>query len=304
MLLDELIMLLDELIKKNLITPPSFVVSNCAYLCLMGSHAYGTANTSDKTKKSDFDIYGFCIPPKEIVFPVNEIIGFGRQKKRFEQFQASHIFDKEKDREYDLTVFNIAKYFTLVMENNPNCIDSLFVPQECILHITQVGNMVRENRKIFLHKGCFDRFKNYSFSQLHKMTTKNPQGKRKELREQYGFDVKFGLNVVRLLQECEMILTEGDLDLRRGNEYLKAIRRGEVSEEEIRKWASEKELQLEKLHNDSKLPYGPDENKIKTLLLNCLEHHYGNLSNVITMPDRYKSTLIDIKTLLDKINII
>ena len=52
--------------------------------------------------------------------------------------------------------------------------------------------------------------------------------------EEYGFDVKFAYNVFRLADEAEQILTLGEIDLQRGKERMKAIRRGEVSEEELR----------------------------------------------------------------------
>ena len=62
-------MLLDKLEKKGLITPPPFVVSNCMYMTIMGSHAYGVADTSVKDKIPDYDVYGFCMPPKDVLFP-------------------------------------------------------------------------------------------------------------------------------------------------------------------------------------------------------------------------------------------
>ena len=295
--------ILAELAEKKLAHPPSFISHNTAYLTVMGSHAYGTAITSEN-KVSDFDVYGFCIPPKSVVFPhtVGEIIGFGRQKERFEQYQEHHIFDQDalggKGREYDFNVYGIVKYFSLLMENNPNVIDSIFTPHECVLYINQIGSMVRENRKIFLHKGAWHKFKGYAYSQLHKMKSRGVTGKRKEIREEYGFDVKFAMHTVRLLDEAEQILLDGDIDLRRNSEQLKAIRRGDVSEEDIRKWASDKEKQLEKIYTESKLQYKPDENKIKSLLLQCLEHHYGSLDKVINMPDRYESALYSIKQIL------
>lgn len=186
-------MLLGDLEKKGLIHPPSFLVSNTCYLTIMGSHSYGTADTNAE-EKSDWDIYGITLATKEILFPhlAGEIYGFGRQKKRFEQFLATHVCDQDaaagKGREYDITVFNIIKFFMLAMECNPNILDSIFTPQECVLHCTQVGNMIRENRKIFLSKAVFPKMKGYSYSQLHKMTTKEPSGKRKVIREKYGFD--------------------------------------------------------------------------------------------------------------------
>ncbi len=299
-------MLLQDLEKKKLIHPPQWLSANTAYLTIAGSHSYGVADVSDKTKKSDFDVYGFCFPPKMQVFPhlAGEIPGFGMQIKRFQQYQEHHIWDQDAlggiGREYDFAIFGIIRYFQLVMENNPNCLDSLFTRQECVLHLTEVGNLVRENRKMFLHKGCFPRYKGYAYAQLHKMQTKETEGNRRELREKFGFDVKFGMHVVRLLSQCEQILMEGDLDLQRNKEHLKAIRRGEVKEEEIRRWASEKEKHLEGLYAESKLPYGPDEDKIKQLLLKCLEHHYGNLEKAVTVVGKEATVLREIREVMDK----
>lgn len=289
---------------KGLIKPPAFLTDNIMYEVIMGSVAYGVSGDT-----SDMDVYGFVIPPKDVVFPhlTGEIEGFGRQKKRFEQYSKHHIDCPDqlnnKGRNYDLTIYNIVKYFSLCMENNPNMVDSLFVPNDCVLHMTQVGNMVRERRRLFLHKGCWIKFKGYAFSQLHKMDSKNPTGKRLEIREKYGFDVKFAYHVVRLLDECEQILTLGDLDLRRSREYLKAIRRGEVSPKEIREWFSNKEKQLEEVYHreDCPVPYSPDEKAIKNLLLECLEHHYGSLEKCINIPGIEKEALQEIREILDKV---
>src|SRR3954470_18936239 len=157
------------------------------------------------------------------------------------------------------------------MENNPNLIDSLFTPETCVLHLTRVGRMVRERRRLFLHRGCWHTFKGYAYQQVAKMANKNRTGKRAETVRRFGFDVKFAYHVVRLLNEVEQILTEGDLDLQRNREQLKSIRRGEWSEQQIRDYFTKKETELETLYNNSSLPYGPDENKIKQLLLHCLE---------------------------------
>lgn len=81
--------------------------------------------------------------------------------------------------------------------------------------------------------------------------------------------------MVRLLNEVEQILTEHDLDLERNREQLKAIRRGEWTQEDVENYFASKERDLETLYTESKLRYKPDEEKLKDLLLNCLEHHYG-----------------------------
>ena len=106
-----------------------------------------------------------------------EIPGFGRQKKRFDQYQKHHVIDPSanagKGQEYDFTVYSIVKYFTLTMENNPNMIDLLFAPADCVHHITKIGTMVRDARRIFLHKGSYHKMRGYAFSMLHKLDSKN-----------------------------------------------------------------------------------------------------------------------------------
>ena len=118
--------------------------------------------------------------------------------------------------------------------------------------------------------------------------------------EEFGYDVKFGYHVVRLLGEVEQILATGDLDLERDREVLKAIRRGEWSLSKIKEWFAERENGLQTLYENSQLPHTPDEEKIKTLLLSCLEEHYGSLSACIVIPDKATQAIHDIKAILEK----
>lgn len=291
-----------KLESRGFTTPPPFVSGSVQYEVMMGSVAYGV---SDDT--SDMDVYGFCVPPRHVVFPHlnGEILGFGRHKKRFEQWQQHHIHDPDalggRGRDYDFQIFSIVKYFHLCMENNPNMIDSLFVPDRCVITSTKIGAMVRENGRIFLHKGAWHRFKGYAFSQVKKMMNKNPQGKRLETVQKYGYDTKFAYHVVRLLDEVEQILSGSDIDLTRDRERLKSIRRGEWTAERIKEFFEGKEKALEKLYETSKIPYAPDEEKIKQLLLNCLEEFYGNLEKCITRPDWSISTLRQITEIMDNV---
>lgn len=266
---------------KGLTNPPPWLPTNVHYETIMGSYAYGVSGDT-----SDMDLYGFCIPPKNMVFPHldGEIHGFGRQKKRFDQWQQHHVNDPDSKKVFDFSIYSIVRYFHLAMENNPNILDSLFTPNNCVTHCTSIGQMIREKRQEFLHKGSWHKFKGYAYSQISKIKTKTPtKGKRLESVKQHGFDTKYSYHIVRLLYEAEQILQHRDLDLQLHNEHLKAIRRGEVSLEDLLAWATEKEKYLERLYEESKIPYGPDEDKIKQLLLDCLEHHYGNLTECVVI---------------------
>lgn len=268
----------DKLRSKGLLnTPPWFIENNMHLEVIMGSVAYGVSSDT-----SDLDVYGFCMPPKDYIFPHlrGEIADFSTPGKTFQTWQQHHIKDTESRKEYDLCIYSIQRFFRLCMDNNPNMVDALFVPRRCVLFSTGVGELVRENRKLFLHKGSWHKFKGYAYGQMHKMRTKNPEGKRKETVEKYGYDVKFAYHVIRLINEVEQILTTGDLDLEAGREQLKAIRRGEWKMDQVVDYFQMKEKQLEQAYADSKLKHSPDEDAIKRLLMRCIEEHYGSIDQM------------------------
>jgi uncharacterized protein len=292
--------IVQRLHKKGLIKPPPYVTGGTQYETLMGSVAYGVSSDT-----SDCDIYGFCIPPKDMVFPhlIGEIPGFGNQIKRFQQYQEHHIHEKDTAKQWDIQIYSIIRYFQLCMDNNPNMIDSLFTHETCVLHATKLANHVRDNRRLFLHKGCWHKFKGYAYSQMHKMRIKEPDetSVRYESIKKYGYDVKFAYHVVRLLNEVEQIMIEGDLDLMRNNEQLKSIRRGEWTIEQIEEHFFAKEKQLEEVYASSSLQYSPDETKIKRLLLEVLEERYGSLDGCIQSPEHYHGILREIQRLVEKV---
>jgi predicted nucleotidyltransferase len=277
------------------LTPPPWLRHNICLETMMGSVAYAVSSDT-----SDMDVYGICLPPKDLVFPhlAGEIPGFGRQVQRFDQYQQHHV--EALGKVWDFSIFSVVKFFTLAMENNPNVLDALFTPRRCVLSSTQVGERIRESRKLFLHKGSWHKLKGYAYSQLNKIRTKTAQGKRVELVEKYGYDVKFAYHVVRLLLEAEMILGEQDLDLERHCEVLKGIRRGEWTEEQLREWAQAKEKDLESLYATSTLRHTPDEDAIKRLLLECLEMHYGDLSAAVVTLGVEEQTLREIARLVQR----
>lgn len=352
--------------EDKIITPPRFVIGGCQFMTMTGSIAYGC----NEKGKSDLDIIGFTIPPKAEVFPhlAGHIHKFGRQKKGFDQWQKHGVKGMDGKSEYDFDIYNIVKYFMLCMENNPNMVDSLFTPEFCVLFKTEIGEMVRTERKIFLHKGSYHRFKGYAYSQLKKARDKREDSvkrlrefelehdishettfqeveeemqrrgfmdgqfaagdnvkdfkdlhksqlieyyemymrevrasKRFESQKIYNVDLKFLYHIVRLADEAEQILEFGDIDLQRNKEMMKAVRRGDMSYEDVEGWFHDKEKHLEKLYHSSKaVPDRPDEGRIKQLLLDCLEQHYGSLEGAIVVPGKARQVLRDIQELLDK----
>jgi len=280
---------------------PKFVPTNMVMEVVGGSVSYGVSG-----EFSDWDIVGVCIPSKAELFPsiFNDVIpGFGKQKKRFSTYQQHHISYKEKD--YDITIYNIVDFFNKCKDMSPNMVDVLYVPDNCVLHITQIGNLIRENRSMFLNKKCWQSFKGYAYSMQKKMENKDPEegSKRDKLIEEFKFDVKYGYHLVRLMSEVEQLLATGDMDIQLDRERLKAIRRGEWTMQQIKDFFTYKEKSLEELYNSSTLPYSPDEAKIKALLRRCINMHYDDMSKHIVVPGKAEAALRAIRDICDDVNL-
>lgn len=289
-------MILDNLKKQKLIDPPGWLPANTCYITVMGSEAYGVSSGD-----SDKDYYGFCIPPKHFIFPHlgGYIVGFDKLPE-FNQWQQHHIeFNKVI---YDLSIYSIVRYIYLCMDGNPNMLDSLFTPTTCVIHSNAIGNKIKDNRHLFLSKRLWPKLFGYAKSQLHKAAGKNPEpgSKRDNIRQQFGYDTKFLYHVVRLFSQAEQIFKENTLDLQEKSrrELMKAVRRGEMPEQDVLKWVSSKESYLENLYQNSKLPEYPSKEKIKRLLLECIEMHYGSLD--IRSDSQYQNILQEIKDLAEK----
>lgn len=345
-------MILHDLQSRRLISPPKWLPDNVLFLTYMGSTVYGTSGDN-----SDADVYGYVMPPKADIFPhlKGEIPGFGRQIQRFEVWQEHHVQDGP--REWDFSLYGVVKYFQLVMENNPNMLETLFVNRNHIIHSTAISEMVRERRSLFLHRGLWHKFRGYAFANLSKIRGKviarfwefcqkhniddtigkkdvldfiqdkpTPYGEglsrlpqtvveellgilkqmpevkssRFDLVKRHGYDTKYAAHTVRLMLEAEQLLHTGELILDRDAAMLRAIRQGEWTLERVEEFFSQKERTLEDLYNASSLPMVPDEDAIKSLLLECIEQHYGSLSGLISLPDRGQKLFSEMEELLNR----
>lgn len=141
-------------------------------LSLHGSRAYGT-----NTDSSDYDYKGVAIPPKRYFF--GSLFRF-EQKEELVQNGWPH----------DKTVYDIRKFVKLASDCNPNIIEILFVPESCYQVLTKHGEMLVENRDLFLSKKARFTFSGYAHSQLkrirnHRSWLLNPP-KVKPERKDFG----------------------------------------------------------------------------------------------------------------------
>jgi uncharacterized protein len=128
----------------------SWVPDNTILLVRHGSRSYGT-----NTPTSDTDIKGICIAPLETY------LGLG---KDFEQAEF-----KSEETETEGVVYELRKFLRLAAECNPNILEILFVEDEDVLFITPVGQMLRDNRDMFISKKARNTFAGYAQSQLKRI---------------------------------------------------------------------------------------------------------------------------------------
>lgn len=242
------------------------------YEVIMGSTAYGVA-----TDNSDMDIHAITTPPIEMVFPhlTGHIQGFDNSPPRFDNYQKHHILAYEKN--YDVAIYSTVRMFGLAADNNPNILDMLWVPENCITHIDDVGHLIRRNRREFLHRGSLFRLMGYAHQQKQRMNNSN----RTDLIEKYGYDTKFAYHIVRLTLQAQQILETGDMDFSEHSDFLKEVRKGAFpTANDVMEWYSAQEKNLNALYNESSLRRAPDRAKLKEILLSCLEIKYGSLDKV------------------------
>jgi predicted nucleotidyltransferase len=152
------------------------ITKHTIFLTLHGSHAYGMAR-----EESDVDIKGIAIPPSEYflgfrsrfdqyegVYPRDAVIG----NSTFEKI-VSNMVKREvpHDEKIDSCIYDIKKFCHLAANCNPNIIEVLFTDPKCFIVCTELGEMLLDNRDLFLSTSAKFRFSGYSFSQLKRIKT-------------------------------------------------------------------------------------------------------------------------------------
>ncbi|NDI97863.1 nucleotidyltransferase [Flavobacterium sp. LaA7.5] len=110
--------------------------------CIAGSRAYGL-----DTPQSDTDIRGVFILPKNDFYSLNYV-------------------DQVNNETNDIVYYELKKFMELCLKNNPNILELLNVPEECILYKDPLFDKIKTD--YFLSKQCELSFANYAYAQIKK----------------------------------------------------------------------------------------------------------------------------------------
>jgi len=136
-------------------------LNNRLFEMKVGSHLYGTS-----TPESDVDFCGVFVAPKEFYLGLSKV----------EEVDLSIVSKRENGRNdkdaVDRKFYELRKFVSLAMMNNPNITEMLFIDPERAVFMNAMGRRLVENRHLFPYKGCFERFMGYAVSQKKKMVVK------------------------------------------------------------------------------------------------------------------------------------
>ncbi|MEW7278872.1 nucleotidyltransferase domain-containing protein [Aquimarina sp. 2201CG1-2-11] len=110
--------------------------------CISGSRAYGLA-----TANSDTDIRGVFILPKK-------------------QFYSLEYVGQINNETNDIVYYELRKFIELLSKNNPNILELLNVPEDCVLYKDPIFDQIKI--EYFLSKLCKNTFANYAYTQIKK----------------------------------------------------------------------------------------------------------------------------------------
>jgi predicted nucleotidyltransferase len=196
------------------------------YRCVVGSTAYGLSQEG-----SDTDRRGFYLPPADLEWSLAGV-------------------PEQLETENEEVYWEIEKFIRLALKANPNVLECLYSPfvEKC----TPLAHELIEMRHIFLSQYVHRTYNAYVLSQFKKL--------EQDLRNHGQIRWKHVMHLIRLLLSGVEVLEHGFVPLR-VDEYrdrLLAIRRGDVSWEEVERWRLALHKELDEALMSTSLPAHPD----------------------------------------------
>lgn len=172
-----------------------FVTEELIFMTIAGSNMYGT-----NVEGSDIDKRGVCVPPKKVAY------GFARK------------FDQQNYSDEDTVVYSLKKFMKLASECNPNIIELLFAPEDCVLTTHPTWQKLLERRDMFLTANAYFKFSGYAHSQLkrikgHRGWLMDPPT-HKPTREEFGLtqsgqgvrELAKGIDITEVSPEAAVVI--------------------------------------------------------------------------------------------------
>lgn len=251
--------------KAHLVGAGFKYVEDLIHLFQGGSHQHGA---SIPGKLSDIDIFGVYIePPTEAVGVIGQ-----------DHFTAGTQDQYERNRpgDEDYKCYTLNRWAGLACKGNPTILGFLYTP----LSVAGVWSLILENRHLLQASSHAKAFLGYAKGQVARLDGGKGRGKhgqRPELEQQFGYDTKAAMHLMRLMFEAEEYMLTGNITYPRPEkELLLSIRLGGWSWDRLFREYSDAEKRVEDAMKKSKLPEHVDRKIVSDLLARCYIVHWRN----------------------------
>jgi predicted nucleotidyltransferase len=185
-----------------------------------GSVMHGASVGSD-----DHDYYGVYVEP-----PAARL---GLTPKPHHVWSTSDSTRRNTAEDVDLVLYSLTKFAKLASSGNPTILHFLWV--ENALGRNRWWDEVIKGRPHFLARSHLDRFIGYANAQLDRLTGRRARKQhRPELIEQYGFDTKAAMHLMRLMYEAYYLMRDGKMSFPNPDAtHLIEIRNGRYTLEQV-----------------------------------------------------------------------
>ncbi|MGW7454654.1 nucleotidyltransferase domain-containing protein [Streptomyces sp. NPDC054787] len=214
----------------------TLVRDHTVYQCVMGSRAFGLA-----TEASDTDRRGVYLAPTPLFWRLDK--------------PPTHV-EGPRDEEFS---WELERFCELALRANPNILECLHSP--LVERVTPVGEELLSLRGAFLSRRAHTSFSRYAASQRGKLLA--------DVRVHGAPRWKHAMHLLRLLLSCRDLLRTGRLTIEAApyRERLLAVRRGELTWEEVDAWMARLQEETEVALATTSLPPEPDRARVEDFLV-------------------------------------
>ena len=243
--------------------------SNTILAGMRGSIAHNMyLPNTDPNSVDDVDFMGVFMAP------VEHYIGITKTRETIDLFKGK----------YDVVSYEYIKFVKLLLKSNPNVLSLLWLRDNHYIKRHEYGQVLIDNRDLFVSKVAYKSFTGYAYGQLKKMEKFNFEGymglKRKELVEKFHFDCKNAAHCIRLLKMSIEFLTTGELNVfRHDAPILLQIKTGKWTLEQVKSEAERLFKLADEAYVKSKIPDKPVYNKVERIVKDIM-YDYIKLAEI------------------------